>query len=961
MKNELTRLTGKNFTRRQFLEGMGAAGAAAVLASCGGPMSRGSLFEPRTAPPIPPITGTVVAGGAPHNCGGRCVTKAYVENGVVKRLVTDESPEDFATETMQRRACVRCRAHKGYMYRADRLLKPLKQMGTRGDVNGFVEISWDQAFTEIADQLKAIVGTYGPSALYNHYTSGDGAAVPRGGAGNDGGTCVAQRVLRLLGGYVGFHSDYSYPALYHTASFCLGALGGTPPGNPPLDAMYAEQVVLWSMNVLEMIQATNNGYYLTRVRERGVKIIAIDSRISQTSATIADAHYGCIAGTDAAMMLGMMYHLLAEPTLGGGPAGSLLDIPFIRKYVHGFFDDLTPTMYHADSPAPASYNVPAGASLSAYIMGNVRHPENLAASIYPDTIGYNVNPDDVLYGKQTPIYGQVPKTPEWAEKISGVSAATIRALAESFATKKTHIWIGGGWQRNVEGEQALMMAYALGAITKNFGVNGRSFGMPANKTAAGSLNMTRIPGEGPAAGYSEAKLPSGFYDTSKVTSPDKYMWQRIRWAFPCFIWPDVVKNGGTGKSDWNHPMVKKLGAVKAIFNFAGNCLVDQTGETAYTKAILGDKSKAQLIVVSDLYMTASAAYGDYVLPAAAAFERTAACAGAECLIYMGKAVEPPGQAKSDYDIGVGIASALGTNPKTGVPYKDTFTEGRTEEQWVHWAWDQNKITKMTYEEWQQKGIYTSNTAAMPTPTYSRFLADPAKAPLNTPTGKLEFYSQAMLEDYEARGFDSIDRSVRLVGPGAAITTKSTAAADVSFGRYVYPIPMYIPLIEGMHADGNHPDVLGLRAKGYDLMFQTYHMQYRSHSTHNNNALLNEVYKKNAKGEPAFLSPRRPRGVVWDDGVYEPVWINPQTAAKYGIAQGNRVLITNDRGQIYASAHVTQRARPGFVFIGQGAWHRLDAKGIDVGGCANTLTSARPSRICQGMTLASGTLVKIEKA
>ena len=196
MKTEQPRPTSSTLSRRQFLGGMGAVGATAVLASCA-PAGGRALFESRPTPPIPSITGTVVAGGAPHNCGGRCVTKAYVENGVVKRLVTDESPEDFATETMQRRACVRCRAHRGYMYRADRLLKPLKQMGARGDVNGFVEISWDQAFAEIASQLKAIVAAHGPSALYNHYTSGDGAAVPRGGAGMRIGSSAA--VARKVG------------------------------------------------------------------------------------------------------------------------------------------------------------------------------------------------------------------------------------------------------------------------------------------------------------------------------------------------------------------------------------------------------------------------------------------------------------------------------------------------------------------------------------------------------------------------------------------------------------------------------------------------------------------------------------------------------------------------------------------------------------------------------------------
>ena len=69
-----------------------------------------------------------------------------------------------------------------------------------------------------------------------------------------------------------------------------------------------------------------------------------------------------------------------------------------------------------------------------------------------------------------------------------------------------------------------------------------------------------------------------------------------------------------------------------------------------------------------MYMTASAAYGDYVLPVATAFERAAATStwnAGDNFIYMGKAVEPLGQAKDDYDIVTGIATQLG--PSQGPP------------------------------------------------------------------------------------------------------------------------------------------------------------------------------------------------------------------------------------------------------------------------------------------------------
>jgi anaerobic dimethyl sulfoxide reductase subunit A len=952
MLSELKTKLGAALTRRWFLKGMGAAGATAALANCGSGAGAKTLFAERGAPSIPAVTGTIVPGSAAHNCGGRCQTKAYVENGVVKRLVTDERPDlninDGTGDDPQRRACPRCRAHKGFMYRADRLLHPLKQMGVRGDVNGFVQITWDQAFTEIAQQLTSIIATYGNTALYSHYMSGDGASVPR--AGGSGAGSIAQRLCNLLGGFTLYRNDYSYPALEHTSLFVLGTDMGSPSTSSTQDVLNADQIILWSNNCSEMIANTGTGWYLMQAKEKGIPITSIEDRISQTTATFATSQIGIVTGTDAALILAMMYHLIKQ---------DLLDASFIKTYVHGFYDDPTPTHYHSDVQATGKYVVPAGTSLSAFVLGNdnalVTRGLNQGTSVYPYDIGYNVNSDDPLYGKRVPIWGQSPKTPEWAEKITGVPAAIIRSLAESIAAKnkKTTIWMGGGWNRHCESEQALMLCYILGAITQNWGLSGRMFGQPSGKTSAGGLNMTVIP--------NGVSIQSKVYDLTKLTSAT-YTTTQARNTFPVFLWPDLVKNGGTGKSDWNDGQIKQMGPVKALINFAGNTLVNQTGHTEYTKAILRDRTKLQLIVVTDLYMTASAAFGDYVLPAAAAFERVAATTTTEGLLYMGKAVEPPGECKDDYDIATGIADKLGI--------KDKFTEGKSQEDWVQYAWNQNNITSMTYDQWKAAGIYTSNNPNAPQVVkWDKFRSLPATNPLKTPSGKFEAYTQALVEDYLARKYNNVDAAgLPLTGP---LHDGSTAA------RFLYPIPMYIPQIEGRHANESlttgpveitgtggipHPDPLGLRSKGYTVMLHTFHIMYRSHSTHNSNAFLNELFKKDAKGNPAFMHPKnRTTLAVWDDGVYEPVWINPQTAQAFGIAHGDRVLISNDRGRMYASANVTQRAQPNIINIGEGAWHQLNAAGIDVGGCANTVMSARPSRICQGMTLGSGTLVKIEKA
>ena len=166
------------------------------------------------------------------------------------------------------------------MYRADRLLNPLKQTGNRGDVNGFVQIPWTQAFTEIAQKLQTIATTYGPASLYNQYASGDGADVPNSAT-------VAGRLLNLFGGSLSARQDYSWPSIEHMSWFVLGQENYTPAGNTRQDVYNTGQIICWSFNGGEAIWGTNSMWYLQQANEKGIPVTIVDSRVSQTLATVA--------------------------------------------------------------------------------------------------------------------------------------------------------------------------------------------------------------------------------------------------------------------------------------------------------------------------------------------------------------------------------------------------------------------------------------------------------------------------------------------------------------------------------------------------------------------------------------------------------------------------------------------------------------------------------------------------
>ncbi|WP_024550517.1 DMSO/selenate family reductase complex A subunit [Siccibacter turicensis] len=78
-----------------------------------------------------------------------------------------------------------------------------------------------------------------------------------------------------------------------------------------------------------------------------------------------------------------------------------------------------------------------------------------------------------------------------------------------------------------------------------------------------------------------------------------------------------------------------------------------------------------------------------------------------------------------------------------------------------------------------------------------------------------------------------------------------------------------------------------------------------------------------------------------------LWINPLDAQPRGLTSGDTVRIHNDRGLCQVEVEVTPRIIPGVVAMQAGAWWQPDEQGIDRGGCANVLSSARITALAKG--------------
>lgn len=268
-----------------------------------------------------------------HNCGGTCVIKAHVKNGIITRIDTDDCPD--TSDTPQIRACVRGRSYRKINCHPDRLKYPMKRVGIRGE-GRFVRISWEEAVDTIAHEITRIKDSYGPSARYIPIGGPWGSIVPH--------RC-AKRLLALDGGYLDSYNDYSTPqqdcATMYTYGDCMN-------GNSQEDLLNAKLIVLWGMNTAETIIGSLSNYYLRRAKDQGTRIIVIDPRYTDSVVAFADQWIPLRPTTDAALADAVAYIMITE---------HLQDQSFLDRCCLGFDEAHLPP------------NVPVGSSYRTYCLG----------------------------------------------------------------------------------------------------------------------------------------------------------------------------------------------------------------------------------------------------------------------------------------------------------------------------------------------------------------------------------------------------------------------------------------------------------------------------------------------------------------------------------------------------------------------------------------------------------------
>jgi ferredoxin-nitrate reductase len=278
-----------------------------------------------------------------------------------------------------------------------------------------------------------------------------------------------------------------------------------------------------------------------------------------------------------------------------------------------------------------------------------------------------------------------PYTPEEAERICGVPAGDVRRAAQIFG--ESEAVLSTALQGFYQSHQATAAAVAVHNLHLLRGMLGRP--------GAGVLQMNGQPtaqnnretgADGDLTGFRNWENPdhvdqlARLWNVNPMTIPH---WAPPTHAMQIFSY---VESGSIG-----------------LLWIAGTNPAVSMPESARIRRILGGDQC--FVVVQDLFLTETARLADVVLPAAGWGEKTGTFTNADRTVHLSEqAVDPPGEARSDLDIWLGYAEAMGFTDRDGGPLLTWRTPEEVFEAWVEASRGRPcDYTGITYDLLRERG------------------------------------------------------------------------------------------------------------------------------------------------------------------------------------------------------------------------------------------------------------------
>jgi anaerobic selenocysteine-containing dehydrogenase len=624
-------------------------------------------------------------------CISRCGSIAVIENGRFVALEPDPS------HPTGKALCAKGRAAPELVYHPDRLLYPLKRTRPKGDPDpGWQRIQWDEALELTGARLRKIAKENGPESVVF------GVVSPSTSASVDSVAWV-QRLANAFGS----------PNLCYSMELCgwgrylatLYTFGASVPGTYMPDLENAGCILFWGYNpnLARLVHATAT----VEALKHGARLIVVDPRRTGL-AKKADVWLQVRPGTDGALALGIAQVMIER---------GWYDHEFIRDWTNG------PLLVRTDNGRLLTQkDISEQGSVGKYLAWG----ESMGGPIVydPATGEYEGNhPWPAFFGTFTveTLQGQVVcqpafeltaelcrrYPPERVEAISGVARHEIERAAQMLWEARPvayYAWSGVEMQTN-----ATQIARAIAQIHALTG----SFDAPGGNVLFAPVPAANIEGR--------ELLPAEQRDRA-LGLPERPLGPS-RWQFV------------TSEELYRGIMEQQPYGVRGLVDFGSNLLLSHADSCRGREAL----AALDFYVHADLFMNPTAELADVVLPVASAFEREAIKIGfevsqeAQSLVQLRqRVVEARGEARSDTEIVFDLASHLGLGAH--------FWNGNIQAAYRY----QLGPSGVSLETLRQ---HPGGVSLSLQTRYRKFTEREDGLPrgFNTPTRKVELYSETMLE------------------------------------------------------------------------------------------------------------------------------------------------------------------------------------------------------------------------
>jgi len=285
--------------------------------------------------------------------------------------------------------------------------------------------------------------------------------------------------------------------------------------------------------------------------------------------------------------------------------------------------------------------------------------------------------------------------PAWAEALTGIPAKAIEDLAKTYATTKpATIYEGNGLDMVANGVDAVRTVAILIGLTGNLDVPGGNVFMPFAQ---------------------QSSLPSKAVPKEKRVGYDQFS------LFPEVPFPAIKAS----------LLEEAQSRPRAMIIHHCNPALVQANEKGTRQAL----EKVDFLMVNDIFPTATAALADLVLPISSDFESYGYRAYASLeggFLALARPVAPPvGKSRPVFEVEYELAQRMEIHKE--YPFQDT----------VSWLKHMIRPTGVTFERLQEEQVVY---ATLPV-KYRKF----EQSGLNTPSGKVEFYSK----QFEGKGYSPL--------------------------------------------------------------------------------------------------------------------------------------------------------------------------------------------------------------